>query len=93
MEPAIAWAIGIGSCIFGLGMISAIGSRRQRKQKAHTDVTPIEQPEIIPTKKKDDPSGGMRMAASGSGNVSPTEDEFAAKFGPTLAGAGQGSKH
>ena len=35
MEPVISWAIGVGSLIFALGMISAIGSRMRRsKQKS-----------------------------------------------------------
>jgi hypothetical protein len=32
MGPVVVWAIGIGSGIFGLGMISAIASRRQRSR-------------------------------------------------------------
>jgi hypothetical protein len=44
MEPVISWAIGIGSFIFALGMISAIGSRMQRsKQKSR----PRKESEIV----------------------------------------------
>ena len=80
MEPVIAWAIGIGSCIFGLGMISAIGSRRQRKLKPSSQVVPQESAKGT-TKKNEMGNAGIGMAAGGTGNVTVKEEELASISG------------
>lgn len=90
MDPVIGWAMLTATCVFGLGLISAIASRSQRPElKRNVDsrkeavsaiaVQPeVERPEMI------------MSAAHGLGNVSVTADE--AVFGGALVGTGQGNR-
>ena len=81
MYPVITWALGIGACVFGLGLISAIGSRRERKAKKKPVVPVASQLAQREVAKRDDHSDGMYMAAGGTGNVSVREDDFASISG------------
>lgn len=80
MEPVISWALGVGLLIFGLGMISAVASRKQRKQKSICRIFMTESKES-PAERKDDGTGGLSMAAGGTGNVLVRKDDFAAISG------------
>jgi hypothetical protein len=77
MEPVISWAFGFGLCIFGLGMISAVASRKQRKQKQARHALLIQKPEETRSERKDDGTRGLSMAAGGTGNVYVGKDDFA----------------
>lgn len=83
MDSAITWAIGIGSGIFGLGMISAIASRRQRKKNRPVRFIAAEH-RLDSTVKQDDHTGGMSMAEVGTGNLHVRhvrKDDFASISG------------
>lgn len=84
MEPVIAWALAIASGIFGLGMISAIASRRQREKNRAAHLWEREKTkhkEIDSTERQHDGTGGMSMAAGGTGNLRVREDELASISG------------
>lgn len=80
MGPVVTWAIGIGSFIFGLGMISAVASRKQR-QKSRPIQSVATEHAAYSTGKKDDSTGGMSMAAAGTGNLRVREDDLASISG------------
>jgi NAD(P)H-flavin reductase len=80
MEPVVLWALGVGFCIFGLGMISAVASRKQRRQKPAGHVFVIG-PKESPAEREDDGTGGLSMAAGGTGNVHVRKDDLAAISG------------
>jgi hypothetical protein len=75
MEPVIAWALGVGSVIFGLGLISALASRKQRRSKtkigrAFTEVAqPSQNDKVRPS--------AADMASRGVGNG----EEYLASIG------------
>ena len=94
MQQVIIWAAVMGIVIFGLGLLSAIGSRKHRKQNPPTYFTTAVSGEITPMKRTGDRTAGeMSMTASGTGNVAASEGDFATKYGGALAGAGQGREH
>jgi len=75
MSQLITWTLGCGSAFFALGLVSAIGSRRQRKNKPlrrvvldRSSLEAIE--ERFEAKRNTKPTTAMSMAAEGTGNVS-----------------------
>jgi hypothetical protein len=92
MEPAIAWAIGVGSCIFGLGTISAIASRNQRRARLHRERSAQRTSAQEPTTNRVRHTTAISMASEGIGNTTTTgtrigteteEMNFAATSSPT----------
>ena len=79
MELAIIWAASIGSCIFALGMISAIASRRQRSRLHRpSTLTEAEKSRVqVITNRVRGSEAAMREAASGR------EESFAQISGNT----------
>lgn len=94
MAPVITWALVIASGIFGLGMVSAIGSRMLRKEESthHRGVAITRETQSSGQKRANQkntvPTSAMSMAAGSEG---AREDESTSKFGDVLAGAGRGS--
>ena len=80
MEPVIAWAIGVGSVIFGLGLISALASRKQRHGHREKAMRPKNLGDIS-LENSIYRSGGMKMAASGTPNESRTPEGDLASIG------------
>ena len=80
MSQLITWTLGCGTAVFALGLISAIGSRRQRMTKSKTKTAAqIEEIPVVKienirvsadTRKNGEPKTAMSMAAEGTGNVS-----------------------
>jgi hypothetical protein len=80
MEPVIVWAIGIGSSVFGLGMISAIAARHQQKKVRTVRLWEMKK-KAESTEGQNDFTGGMSMAAGGAGNLQVREGELASISG------------
>lgn len=80
MEPAIGWAIGIGSCIFGLGAISAFASRKQRRAKLRTENS-VRVPAQDQTTNRIRPTTAISMAAGGIGNITVTGTRIGSEIG------------
>ena len=64
MSGVITWAVAGGSLVFLIGLISAIGSRRQQKSKPRARIVMREQVQTAP---REDvlSEGAMSMAAGG----------------------------
>lgn len=91
----VTWTVAGGSLVFIVGLVSALSSRKQQEaresEKRSPAVMVIEETEHSQSLRKEDASsGGMNLAARGTGNLSPQESELASKYGRALAGAGQG---
>jgi hypothetical protein len=82
MEQVAVWTIVFGTAIFSIGLISARASRKQRKQKPVSRNFVIE-PKGNLVEREDDGTGGLSMAAGGTGNVHVREDDLAAIGGNT----------
>lgn len=67
MSEVISWTVAGGSLVFALGLISAIGSRRQRRSKPRAQIL-IREHVQDSTKRKVVPNSAMSMAAGGVGN-------------------------
>ena len=67
----ITWTVAGGSVVFLLGLISAIGSRRQRKDKRVTEILlrqSVKNPSLRPREDAPMPSAMSMAAASGVQN-------------------------
>ena len=69
MQQVIIWSVAGGICVFAVGLISAIGSRRQRKYRSHTRPASVKNFTEDSTKKNTVQSN---MAAGGSANGEET---------------------
>jgi hypothetical protein len=86
MEAVTVWAVAIGSGVFALGMISAIGSRRQRKRGKYR-IAVASRNEVTHGKIDErHQSSAISMAAGGTGNVSVSSGE------ESLASVGSSSR-
>jgi hypothetical protein len=66
MPEVITWTVAGGSLVFALGLISAIGSRRQRRSRRQVQAPIREQMQQNST--KPDVDGAASMAARGVGS-------------------------
>jgi hypothetical protein len=74
MQQVIIWAIGFGCIVFGIGLISAINSRKQSRSKSSTRVV-YNQTIEIPVQSTVTHPSAISMAAGGTGNVSVSNGE------------------
>lgn len=75
MEPVVSWALVVGLCIFGIGLSSAIGSRRKDRTRIRTTV--LKTTKVRAIEKTEAKETAMSMAARGLVNLNEKEDEFA----------------
>jgi hypothetical protein len=87
MEQVIVWTVILGTGVFGIGLISAISSRRRRHRDPVIGVRATGNVKTIPTEIGGNLAGEMNNAASGTGQWAAHSDEG------VLAGAGQGREH